>query len=225
VDRGRRLGRLDLVRIAADLRQARVGSGLALTTVGDSVGLSASQVSRIERGLAPSATVIQLAGIGAVVGLDVRVRAYPGPDPIRDAAQLRLLGRLRNRLHPRLRMRLEIPVVQGDDRRAWDAWLDGFASAIGPGFTSQAGPRMGDLAVEAETRIADGQAFLRRTALKMRDGGMEAVLIVVMESRANRAAVAAMRLVAPDTFPVSPRRALSALAAGTHPGGSALIFL
>lgn len=56
--------------------------------------MSATHVMRVERGLVPNVSVRLLARIGSVVGLDVRIRAYPGPDPIRDAAQTRLLGRL-----------------------------------------------------------------------------------------------------------------------------------
>ena len=217
VDRGRRLGRLDLVRVGTEIRHARTGSGLSLAAIGRSVGLSASQVSRIERGLAPSTTVLQLAIIGAAVGLDIRTRTYPGPDPLRDVAQQRLLDRLRPRLHPRLRMRAEVLIAGDSEQRAWDAWVDAFDPAADPAIQG--------LAVEAETRIADGQAFLRRLALKMSRGGVNAVLVVVADTRVNRASVAAMRLVAFDAFPITPRQAFDCLAAGRHPGGSALVFL
>ena len=65
-------------RVGADLRQHRVSAGLALREVGRRVGMSPSQVSRIERGLAPSVvTSASWPVIGAVVGLDVRARTYP----------------------------------------------------------------------------------------------------------------------------------------------------
>ncbi|MEO6207784.1 MAG: helix-turn-helix transcriptional regulator [Candidatus Limnocylindrales bacterium] len=76
-DRGSRLARTDLQAIGRDLRTARLMAGLTLQTVGRAVGMSYSQVGRVERGVLPSASVGQLARIGAVVGLDVRVRTFP----------------------------------------------------------------------------------------------------------------------------------------------------
>jgi hypothetical protein len=106
-----------------------------------------------------------------------------------------------------------LPVV--GDSRAWDAWIDAFADASGAE----------SLPVEAETRVTDAQAQIRRIMLKVRDAGVDHVLIVIAETPANRAAVAAARGLIAGTFPVSPRKALAALAAGRHPGGSALIFI
>jgi transcriptional regulator with XRE-family HTH domain len=85
-DRGTRFARRDLTAIGSDFRNARIGAGLTLEEVGRAVGVSAWQVGRIERARHEAVTAVQLAKIGAVVGLDVRIRAYPGPDPIRDAA-------------------------------------------------------------------------------------------------------------------------------------------
>ena len=76
------------------------------------------------------------------------------------------------------------------------------------------------LPVEAETRITDFQAQTRRLIIKMRDGGVEHVLLVIAETRSNRATIDAAGPAVGELFPISPRRALQALAAGTHPGGS-----
>jgi transcriptional regulator with XRE-family HTH domain len=178
------MARADLARIGAESRAARVSVGLSLAAVGDAVGLSRSQLSRIERSLAPSATVAQLVRIGAVVGLDVRIRAYPGGDPLRDVGQIRLLDRFQRRLPANLRFRTEVPLPIVGDQRAWDGWIDGLEGES---------PSATGLAVEAETRIADFQAQSRRLALKMRDGGVDHVLVVVADTRADRAAIAAAR--------------------------------
>jgi hypothetical protein len=53
---------------------------------------------------------VDLATIGAMVGLDVRLRAWPAGDPIRDAGQQRLLDRLRLRVGPTVRLRTEVPL-------------------------------------------------------------------------------------------------------------------
>ncbi len=83
----------------------------------------------------------------------------------------------------------------------------------------------GYLHVEAETRLTDYQAQTRRIMLKARDAGVQHVLLVLADTRNNRAAVAAAGSAITELFPVSARRALAALAAGEHPGGSAIVFL
>jgi hypothetical protein len=60
--------------------------------------------------------------------------------------------------------------------------------------------------------------------LKRRDGGIERVVLLVAETRRNRRAVAA----APNAFADldgDARRLLRALARGTDPGRSAIVFL
>jgi transcriptional regulator with XRE-family HTH domain len=216
VDRGRRIARSDLARTGEELDAARLGVGLALARVGEAVGLSASHVSRIERGLLATASVDQLARVGAVLGLDVRVHAYPGPDPIRDAPQNALLDRLRLRLHPTLSFPREVPIQGASDQRAWDGMIRGL----------QGGPEdRPNMPVEGETRIHDFQAQTRRIWLKAADGGEPYVLLVVADTRRNREAIRAAGTAINDAFPVPARRALTALSSGEHPGGSALVIL
>jgi transcriptional regulator with XRE-family HTH domain len=216
VDRGTRVARRDLGAIGSDLRNARIGAGLTLAEVGRAVGLSAWQVGRIERARHEAVTVIQLTKVGAVVGLDVRVRAYPGPDPIRDAAQMALLSRFRARLHPDLTFRTEVPLPIENDLRAWDGVVSGLRS---PGNLNPIMP------TEAETRIHDVQAQFRRIDLKARDAGLEHLIVVIADTASNRAAIQMASTALADRFSVSARRALAALGRGDHPGGSALIFL
>ena len=180
------------------------------------MGLSASQIGRIERARHEAVTAVQLSRIGAVVGLDVRIRAYPGPDPIRDAAQMALLSRFRERLHPSLTFRTEVPLPIENDPRAWDGIVGGFRGDD---------ERRRFIPTEAETRIHDIQAQFRRIELKVRDAGLEHVIVLIADTPANRAAIRAAIGVLADRFPISARRALTALGHGEHPRGSALIFL
>lgn len=215
------MARADLQAVGTDIRTARVGAGLSLASVGQVVGLSHSQVGRIERGLCPTASVSQLARIGAVVGLDVRVRSYPGGPPLRDAAQVALIERLRGQLHPGFRLVLEVPVGRlagaepvsdGRDRtdqRAWDAVIR----------------HEGETAVEAVTRLNDLQALLRRIALKQRDAEMDRVILLLSDTMKNRAALRAAGPLIDAAFPIPARVALAALRAGRHPGGSSVIRL
>ena len=213
IDRGRRLATADRLRIGHELRVARRVLGRSVHVVGAAAGISGAQVARIERGVLRTVSVDQLARIGAVVGLDVRVRAYPGPDPTLDAAQTALLARLRDRLAADLGFRTEVPLPIAGDKRAWDAVIDRLRG------------QSGLLPVEAESRIVDGQAQARRITLKLRDSGLESVLVIVSDTRANRQALAAVRSSLLADFPVPARRALNALAAGDHPGGSAIVPL
>lgn len=206
------------MRIGDELRRARVGAGLSLRFVGARIGRSPTQVMRIERGLVPEVSVRQLARIGAVLGLDVRTRAYPGGDPVRDVAQVRLIQRLTSRLGPDLVFRAEVPLPIEGDQRAWDGWISNLRE-------SGTGAGRGGLPVDAETRLHDVQALLRRLTLKLRDASEEHVLLVIADTRSNRHAVAASADILATMFPIQPRHALACLARGRHPGGSALVFL
>lgn len=213
VSRGMRLARHDLMAIGPEIRTARVSRGLTIANVAAAVGLSPSQVSRIERVVHPSVTVVQLARVGAVVGLDVRIRAYPGPAATRDTGQLKLMHAFRERLHPDLHMRLEVPVAPGD-QRAWDAVLSHFVDSPGSFVPT-----------EFDSVIVDFQAQLRRMTLKCADAGCERLLWVVAATRRNRTAIRAVRTLVTDTFPVSSRTALRALREARSPDGSSLILL
>jgi transcriptional regulator with XRE-family HTH domain len=213
IDRGHRLATADIAKAGHEIRAARETIGKSLESVGRSSGISPSQVGRIERGSLRTVSVDQLARVGASVGLDIRVRAYPGPDPVLEAGQVALLGRLRVRLHPDLGFRTEVPLPIQGDQRAWDGFIDRLTGVAS------------NIPVEADTRLVDGQGQLRRVMIKLRDSGLEHVLLVLADTRSNREALAATASTFAVDFPVSPRRALAALAAGEHPGGSALLLL
>jgi hypothetical protein len=51
------------------------------------------------------------------------------------------------------------------------------------------------------------------------------VLLLVADTRHNRLSVRAAETAIRTAFPIPARRALAALAAGRHPGGSAIVFL
>ena len=213
IDRGRRLATADRIRIGHELRVARQAIGESVQVVGSAIEMSGMQVSRIERGILPTVSIEQLARLGAAVGLDVRVRAYPGPSPVLDAAQMALLGRLRARLPKHLLFRTEVPLPSVGDQRAWDAYISRLVGIADV------------LPVEAETRLVDGQAQFRRISLKLRDSGLEHVLVVLADTRRNRDVLRSASSILSGDFPVSPRRALAALSAGHHPGGSAIVLI
>lgn len=210
IDEATRRARTSLANLGRDIRQARTAAGLSQTLAGRAAGMSHTQVSRIESGLVERIRIADLMRLAAIVGLDVAVRAYPGPDPIRDVAHVRLVERLRSRVASGLTWRLEVPLGRRADQRAWDAVIMG------------AGP---PIAVEAETRIVDLQLIERRIALKLRDSSVDRVVLLLSDTRWNRQAidVAGDRL--RSAFPMSGPRALASLAAGVDPGGSSVVLL
>lgn len=232
-DRGSRQARRDVASVGDELRRARRLAGLSLVAVGRATGLSYSQVSRVERATLATVSVMQLAKIGSVVGLDVRVRAYPAGPPIRDAAQVALLERFRARLGPGLRMRLEVPLELAGDQRAWDAMLTGPTTdsarmpGVDPEVATGPGPSAvtGQMAVEAITRLDDVQATLRKIALKQRDGDISQVILLLADTRSNRAARGAATDLLRAAFPCPTRTALACLKVGSLPPASTLLVL
>ena len=81
------------------------------------------------------------------------------------------------------------------------------------------------MGVEAETRPRDIQALERRLALKMRDGGMGSVILLLAATRNNRLLLRTHGDALAERFPVPGPRALELLRAGILPGGSAIIQL
>jgi transcriptional regulator with XRE-family HTH domain len=210
LDRGRRVARRALIAIGEELRDARLLAGLTQGAVGHLVGLSHSQISRIEHGLVPGVSFQTLAMIGSVLGLDIPLRAYPNEDPVRDAAQLALLARFRALLPRSLRHRTEVPLGIPGDRRAWDNVIDG------PGWS---------LPVEAETRLRDTQALRRKLALKCSDAGAPSMLLVLADTRHNRHVLRQTRAEFAEAFPVPGREALTSLRAGRRPRGGAIVLV
>jgi transcriptional regulator with XRE-family HTH domain len=210
LDRARRRAREALIELGREIRDARLSAGLSQLSVAAAAGISQAQVSLIERGLPARVTLELLMTIAAAVGLDLSLRAYPGGAPLRDAAHEALLGRLRALASRLWRWQSEVPLPIMGDRRAWDRVMRLPDVSIG---------------VEAETRPRDWQALQRRLALKRRDGGVDRVLLVLTNSRWNRALVRTHAADLAGDFSVPQRVALEAIAAGRDPGGNAVILI
>lgn len=210
VDAGAETARSVVAELCREIRHARLDRGISQAGLGRAVDMSRGWISRIERGLAPDLTIRQASLLLAAVGLRLSARAYPAGPPIRDAAHVALLDRTRVRLHRSLRWATEVPLPAPGDQRAWDATIRGREWTIG---------------VEAETRPRDVQALKRRLALKQRDGGVDGLLLVLLDSRHNRALLRADASALAEQFPVPGRRALELLGVGLGPGGNAIVLL
>lgn len=209
-DRGTRLGRATLTRIGQELRDARLDRSLSVDAAATALNSSNAELSRIERALSPKVPFLTLARMAAVVGLDLSVRLFPGATPLRDAAQGELLSDFRATLHRSLRWATEVPLPIAGDQRAWDA------TASGPDWC---------FGIEAETLPRDAQALIRRLQLKLRDGGLDGMLLVLRDTRRTREFMREAADELAGAFTVPGRRASELLAAGLEPDGSGVILV
>ena len=210
-DVGSRRARGILAEIGRELHDARVNHGLSQAAVGKAVRMSRSQVGRVERAEVPRVPLANLARLMAVVGLELSVRAYPAGPPIRDAAHLKLLDRLRARIGSGVSWRSEVPIGRPGDRRSWDTVI------------AVAGGR---IAVEAETRPRDVQELQRRLASKHRDDpSISSVILLLSDTHHNRALVRDHREALCLDQPLPASAILEALAESRNPGGSGIVLL
>lgn len=209
--RGAALARELVAEVAREIRLARSASGLSQRTVATAAGMSQSQVGRIERGQVRHPTLDQLCRVAAAVGLKLSIKAFPDGDPIRDIAHARLLERFHRQLGPGIGWRTEVPVDGATDLRGWDGMCELTLERIG---------------VEAETRIRDGQATWRRTQRKRdADRTVGLLILLVADTRANRAALRELREGLRADLPLDTREVLAALRAGRAPTASGIVVL
>jgi transcriptional regulator with XRE-family HTH domain len=210
-DRADRYTRESLIEIGKAFRESRVGEGFTMAGVGRVAGLSRWEIARYERGELLNGTLLQLNRMAQATGQRLSLKLYPDGDPVRDIASVRLLERLRSRLPPVFRWRTEVPLHGSTGLRAWDAIVEAHRERT---------------AIEAETVIRDGQALQRRLRLKLRDDStVSQLILLVADTRGNRAALEAIRGLLRDTFPLDTREVLQALAQGRHPAANGLVIL
>lgn len=210
LQRGRRLGEQRTRALIDELRTARRMLGVSQQAVADATGRSQSDISRLERCVSLSrTTLVELAEIGAALGLELGAGFHPVGVAIRDRGQQALIGRFRACLHARVAVAAEVGFPAPGDPRTWDLVLRIRAQRVG---------------VEAETRIRDVQALSRRLHQRHRDGGTDVVLVVLSDSRHNRLLVGELRLSLGADFAASPRQLLAALRAGAALPGSGVIL-
>jgi DNA-binding XRE family transcriptional regulator len=189
VDIGSRLGYRFLAEAGRSLRDARVGAGLSQAELGRSVGASRTAVARCESGRYPPATVIQLARMLRVLGLELRFSAFPVASPLRDAGHLKVVQRVLDEVREPLAHRTDAPFPNAGDMRAWDILLLRDRQRV---------------AIEVETRLHDLQELVRRMHTKRRDGMVDGLVLVLAASRHNRHLLPALESLLPQ-YPVMQR--------------------
>jgi transcriptional regulator with XRE-family HTH domain len=209
-DRGRNRGEWLLKTLLAEAREARVARNLSQAQVGAALRISGSQYGLIERDAHRNVSFVTVAEILSVLGLELGAKAYPAGGGLRDAGQVALLNRFRERVSSDFHWRTEVPMPIAGDLRAWDVGLVG------------AGLRIG---VDAKTRLRDLQAVDRRVMLKLRDSGFDRAILLVAGTKANRQILHEAGTALAANFPISTRTALAALGEGRDPGGNCLVIL
>lgn len=210
IDRAARRARAQLDALVRDLVHARHSAGLTQARVARALHVSRPLVASWERGrILPGP--IQLGEWAAAVGLDVPSRAYPGGPALRDAGQLTVLRRFRERVGPAWGWRTEVSVsADPADRRAIDAML------------VREGARVG---VEAISRLVDSQGQTRPILLKQEAARLQRLVLVLADTRLNRRAVADGDPTLAPAFPCPAREAMRALRRGEAPSGNAIALV
>jgi transcriptional regulator with XRE-family HTH domain len=186
-----------------------VAANLSQGDVGRACGTSHAAIGRIERGDNKVLGIVTLSKALAVVGLDLSVRAYPHASAHRDAAHAALLERLHVRLPEELSWSTEVPFPNAGDLRSWDALIR---------------IRRLRVAIEAETRARDGQELQRRLNQKRRDGGADRLILLLADTRSNRAFLREFGPSFAAEFPTPGATALSALERGMDPGDAIILL-
>jgi transcriptional regulator with XRE-family HTH domain len=208
VDRGTRRGLMLIRRFGEDVRRRRLEAGLSQRQLGAASGLSHAAIGRMERGEV-SVDVLAAARTCSVLGMELGISTHLIGSPARDRAHVALLERFRSRLAPSLTWRTEVPLPIIGDARA----IDGVVA--GREFRAM---------VEAETRLGDVEATERKMQLKQRDSGIGRKILLLNETRHNRAVVDATPELR-ESFPMRTREVLGALGRGHDPGGDGIVFL
>ncbi|HET7830742.1 MAG TPA: helix-turn-helix transcriptional regulator, partial [Candidatus Limnocylindrales bacterium] len=207
---GERLARRLQQQLGEEIRLARTGAGVPQRIAAEAAGMSHAQLGRIERGAIPRLTFDQACRAGMAVGLRIGARAYPVGDPVRDAGQLRLLERFVSLLPALARVDREAALPLPGDLRAWDA------------LVSLDGRRAG---CEAETHLRDIQALERKLSAKLRDGGVDILLLVVSDTAYNRSVLADHRETLRALLPLDGLDIRRALRNGRLPARNGLILV
>jgi transcriptional regulator with XRE-family HTH domain len=211
-DRAARRARADITGLTRQLRDTRMQLGMSQEHVRRQCGVSRSRYSRIELGRQEDVSMVTLAELLAVVGLELSLRAYPAGEPVRDAAHRRLLGRVRALLPDpaAARWATEVPFPNTGDPRAWDATVRLGATLV---------------AFEAETHPRDVQALQRRLNAKRRDGGVDRLVLALAETRHNRQILAVHGQDLRTSFPGDSARTLASLRSASTPDADAIIVV
>jgi len=175
----------------------------------DALGCSPTSYRRLESGEV-AASLPDFAGAAALVGLELSASFYPAGQPIRDKGHQALIRRIRTVIAPRAAVFAEAPFPGFHDLRSWDLLV-----------------RIGDqrIGIEAETRIRDLQQLVRHMRERVRDGGVDIVVLFLADTRFNRALITELRLALGSNFTGRPKDVIDCLREGRALAGGAVVLI
>jgi transcriptional regulator with XRE-family HTH domain len=202
------------VRVTREFGEAvltqRLARGLSRRAVVAGLSISQSKLARWELGQPPYPDLFEAAMVARVVGLDLVLKLFPGGSALRDAGHVRLVRRFLALLPSFVWRQLEAPIPAAGDLRAWDVLLRLESVLVG---------------VAVETRLRDVQELLRREQQKLRDSGAQRLILVLLDTAANRRAVREAGPALRNELPLDGRAILRALREGRDPGAGGILFL
>ena len=207
IDRGRRLGKELGSRLMAELRRERVNADLSQRAVAKVLGWSQARYWRFERD--DDALLSEVAVVAALLGLDLSAGLHRTVEAITDRGQVALLNRFRALLAGTIRVVAEALLPNIGDRRSWDLLLRIGRQLVG---------------VEAETKVRDVQLTVRKVRGRERDGGADEIVLLLADTRANRAVVDDLLTALGPRFATPPRQLRAALRTGRPIPGSGILL-
>jgi transcriptional regulator with XRE-family HTH domain len=193
-----------------EVRQQRLQAGLTQRQIANALGCSRQFVTAVEAGRHDDTGLLMLSRYAAAVGLDLSVKLYPAGRLLRDAGQVDLLQRFRVLIGEGWIWRTEVPVGRDPrDLRAIDAVLSHGHSRVG---------------IEAITRFLDSQGQLRPILLKQEASGLPCMILLLADTRHNRAAIEVAGNMLRADFPLRAREILRELRAVRQPSANGLLL-
>ena len=189
-------------------------AGLTHAELAKAVGVSRSNITRLENGEPGDLGLIRLSEIASLLGFELSVGLHPIGDPIRDRGQLACGRRLDAVLSDRWRVTDETLLPGAGELRAWDKLLR---------LVGESPPYL--VGVDIESRVWDVQAIVRRTRARERDGNVEHILIVLADTAHNRRAAGELRQMLGPEYATGPRRLLNGLREGERLAGCGVVLV
>lgn len=198
-------------RVVAELIETRRIGSTSQETLARALGRSQSDVSRLERLVEiDRVSFVEVAEIASLLGLELSAGLHLVGDALRDKGHEALISRFRAELSAVFKVLAEVPLPTPGDRRSWDLLLRLPAQLIG---------------VEAETRIRDMQRLVRHVHQRERDGGVDAIVLLLAATRTNRELIDELRLALGSNYSTSPRAILRSLRSAQPVPGSGVVMI
>jgi hypothetical protein len=165
-----------------------------------------------EAGKLTDVSIVRIAEIASILGLEPSLTLHRIGTPIRDKGHEALIARFRERLGHGWRVVREAEFPGEGDPRSWDVLLRHPVEHYLIG-------------AEAETRIRDLQALVRRMKERGSQGGVDHLVIALSDTRLNRTLVADLRDALGPDVQTRASAIIGALANVSRLPGSGVVLL